>query len=306
MFLSIISPVYKAEKIIPELVMQIKKALVGITEDYEIILVEDNGPDGSWAVIKNIAETDRRVKGLHFSRNFGQHYAITAGLEKSKGDYVVVLDCDLQDNPVYIKEMLDKAKEGFDIVYTKKEVRKHSVFKNITAKIFFWIFNYLSDNQTADASIGSYTLLTRKVVDEFSKIKDKRRHYLMILRWLGFKAGYVSIVHQQRFAGKSSYTLSKLINHAIDGITSQSDKMLRISVKVGFLFFIMSIVVSIVVAIRYMLYGAFYGWTSLFIVLLLSTGLILISTGVLGIYIGRIFEQVKDRPLYIIDEAVNF
>lgn len=305
MLLSIVSPVYKSEGTITELLRQITSSVSVITDDYEIILVEDNGGDRSWEIIKDQAQKNKKIKALRFSRNFGQHYAITAGLEVATGDYVVVLDCDLQDNPSYIAQMMAKVNEGYDIVYTRKETRKHSLFKNITAKVFFYVFNYLSDNQTADARIGNYTLLSRKTVNEFLKIKDKRRHYLMVLRWLGFKAGYIDIVHEKRFSGKTSYTIGKLINHAIDGITSQSDKMLRLSVKVGFMFFIVSLLTSVFVAIRYFLYGAFYGWTSLIIVSLLSTGLILMSSGVLGIYIGKIFEQVKDRPLYIVDEKIN-
>ncbi len=306
MDISIVSPVYNAEKILPELVQQIENAVKPLGLNYEIILVEDAGPDDSWAVIKSIAQANQNVKGIKFTRNFGQHYAITAGLAESIGDAVVIMDCDLQDNPEYIPQMLHKLKEGYDIIFTKKQSRKHSFFKNASAKIFFKIFNYLSDNQNASENAGNYTMLSRKTVDQFNKIQDKRRHYLMILRWMGFKSASVNIEHRKRHSGESSYNLSKLINHAIDGITSQSDKVLRISIKIGFAFFLLSIIVSIMVAIRYFLYGAFYGWTSLFIIVLLSTGLILISSGVIGIYVGRIFEQVKDRPLYIIDERLNF
>lgn len=306
--LSIISPVYRAEKIVDELVRRIRETVDAMKVSYEIILVEDGSPDNSWEKIKENAQKFPEVKGIRFSRNFGQHYAITAGIRVASGNYCIVMDCDLQDNPGYIPKMLALAYKGNDIIFTMKKTRKHSFFKNISAGLFFRIFNYLTDNKTAkaDATVGNYSLLSRKAMDAFCQIKDTHRHYLMVLRLLGFKTEYMEIIHDTRFEGKSSYTFSKLIAHAINGITSQSDKLLRISITVGFSCFALSILWVLALIILYFTHGLVPGYTSLMAVILLSTGLILMSIGVAGIYIGKIFEQVKDRPLYFIDTRINF
>jgi glycosyltransferase involved in cell wall biosynthesis len=305
--ISIVSPVYKAEKIVPELVRRIIETVSGITDDYEIVLIEDCGPDNSWAAIEAECTKNPKVKGLKFSRNFGQHYAITAGFTYSKGEYVVVMDCDLQDNPQYIIEMYNKAREGNDIVQTYKKSRKHSFLKNITAVMFYKVFNYLIDNKNYDANKneGSYSLLSRKAVEAYLSVTEYHRHYLMILRMLGFRKAYIEIEHDKRFEGKSSYSWSKLIAHAITGITSQSDKLLRLSMSLGFTMFLISLTWALVLIYKYFTTGLLSGYASIMIFQLLGTGIILISIGTAGIYIGKIFEQVKNRPLFIIDKSAN-
>lgn len=304
--ISIVSPVYRAEKIVSELVRRIEEEVVKFTPNYEIILVEDGSPDNSWKAIENACMANTKVKGVKLSRNFGQHYAITAGLAKSSGDYVVVMDCDLQDNPKYIADLYEKAQMGYEIVYTIKKERKHSFFKNITASLYFKVYNYLSENQRASKSVGAFSMLSRKVVNAFLSVKDTHRHYLLVLSMLGFSSSQIEIEHEKRFEGKSSYNLSKLIKHAIDGITSQSDKLLRISITIGFIFCLISVMLTIYTLYKYLFIGALPGYTSTTVLLLLSTGLILLSIGVAGIYIGKIFEQSKSRPLYFIDKKLNF
>jgi glycosyltransferase involved in cell wall biosynthesis len=304
--ISVVSPVYKAEKIIPELVRRIGDEVSKITDRFEIVLVEDCGPDNSWARIEEEAAKDARVKGVKLSRNFGQHYAITAGLSYAQGDYVVVIDCDLQDNPKYIADLYQKALEGNDIVHTVKQSRKHSFFKNITAIIFNAIFNYLTENDVKSSkNVGAFSILSRKVVNAFLSIQDTHRHYLMVLKTLGFTKGYIDIDHEHRFEGRSSYSFGKLMKHAINGITSQSDKLLRLSISVGFIMFILSFVWALVIIIKYFTTGLLSGYTSTIVVALLGTGLILMSIGITGIYIGKIFEQTKGRPLFIVDKSVN-
>jgi glycosyltransferase involved in cell wall biosynthesis len=305
--LSIISPVYKAEKIVDELVLRIKTEAEKVTSDYEIILVEDGGGDNSWLKIEENCQRDTQIKGVKLSRNFGQHFAITAGLEQSKGNVVIVMDCDLQDNPVYFQELYQKYREGFDIVYTNKIKRQHSFFKNIWAYFFNFIFNFLIDNKDTQSSstIGSYSLLSRKVVDSFLKINDSRRHYLMVLRWLGFSNATIEIKHDKRFEGKSSYNMKKLILHAIDGVTSQSDKLLRMMAGFGFILSLISFLISLIVVIMYFIRPFQAGWPSLIILILFLGGLIILSIGICGIYIGKIFEQTKNRPLYLIDKKLN-
>jgi dolichol-phosphate mannosyltransferase len=303
--LSIVSPVYRAEKIVDELVKRIIEEVSKITPNFEVVLVEDGSPDSSWEKIEENCQKDMRVKGIKLSRNFGQHYAITAGLEYAKGDFVVVMDCDLQDNPKYINDLYQKALKGFDIVYTHKEQRKHGFFKNKIARFYFIIFNYLSDNQQANDKTGAYSILSRKVVDAFCQIKDLHRHYLMILRVLGFKSSVIHISHEERYEGETSYTFSKLMKLAIDGIASQSEKLLTLSINVGFIFCSSAILWAIYLVIAYFVRGSLPGYTSIMVLMLLSTGLILTSIGVIGIYIGRIFGQVKNRPLFFVDKKIN-
>ena len=303
--ISIVSPVYKAENIVMELVKRIISETSKITDNFEIILVEDGGPDNSWAKIEEEAAKDKRVKGIKLSRNFGQHFAITAGIESAQGDYVAVMDCDLQDD--YLPVLYQKALEGFDIVYTYKAARKHNFIKNFTANLFNRIFNYLVDNKNwkAHNNVGSYSMLSRKAVNAFCSFNDYQRHYLMVLRWLGFNNTYVEIEHKERFAGKSSYNFSKLMLHAINGITSQSDKLLRITVTIGILLSMLSFLSIIGIIILYFTRGLMSGWASLIVTILFSTGILLTSIGIAGIYTGKTFEQVKNRPKYIIDKRVN-
>lgn len=307
MKLSVVSPVYKAEASIAELVSRIMEAVLPVTQDYEILLVEDGSPDDSWSAIVSQCEKYPSVKGIKLSRNFGQHYAISAGLFYATGDKVIVMDCDLQDDPKYIPQLLAKSEEGYDIVYTIKDVRKHSVWKNLTAGFFNSIFNWLVDNKEwkSSSQIGSYSLITRKVVDAFKSYKDYRRHYLMVLRWLGFNSSFVLVTHKKRFEGRSSYNLSKLINHAIDGITSQSDKLLRMTIILGFFLSSLSFIGGLYIIVRSLISPLQSGWASLSILILFVGGLIITSLGISAIYIGKIFEQTKGRPLYIIDKIVN-
>lgn len=305
MHISVISPVYKADKIISELVKRIKLSLDEITNSYEIILVEDGSPDNSWNEIEKQCKLDTKIVGIKLSRNFGQHYAISAGIDNAKGQYIIILDCDLQDNPIYIKDLIREAEKGYNIVYTSKANRKHSWFKNITAKAFTKFFNYLSDNVNSRTDVGSFSLITRKVAEAYKKVKDSRRHYLMILRDLGFSQTYIRIEHNQRFEGKSSYTYSTLINHALDGITFNSTKLLRISIKIGFIMCLFAAIWATYLLFMYIFKNIPEGYTSLMVMLLLSTGIILISIGITGIYIGNIFLQVKERPLYFIEEIIK-
>ncbi len=305
--ISVVSPVYKAEKIVPVLVSRIVEEVSKVTDNFEIVLVEDCGPDNSWSKIEEEARKDTRVKGIKLSRNFGQHYAITAGFTYAQGDYVILMDCDLQDNPKYIKDLYQSALTGNDIVLTYKEKRKHSFFKNLFASVYFVVFNYLIDNKDYNSSknVGAYSLLSRKALNAFLSMKEYHRHYLLIVRMLGFTKAYVPIEHEARFEGKSSYSFSKLVKHAMYAITSQSDKLLRISISLGFCMFLFSLVWAAVIIYRYFTTGLLNGYASIMIFELLGTGIILISIGVAGMYIGKIFEQVKERPLFIVDKSVN-
>lgn len=304
--ISVVIPVYRAEKIVDELLRRLHAALSEITQDYEIVLVDDRSPDLGWERMQAGAAADKRVKCVRLSRNFGQHYALSAGIAMAKGNYLITMDCDLQDDPVYIKELYAKIREGFGIVYTSKKRTGHGTIKNLFASLYFSIYNWLSDNSDrATRDVGSYLIMHRKVADAFNRVSDSHRHYLLILKWLGFSSTSIVVAHNKRFEGKSSYNFSKLVTHALNGITSQSVKLLHLSIRLGFIIFLLAIVLGITIIANYFLNGYQQGWTSLFVLLLFSTGLILMSIGISGIYIGKTFEQSKQRPLYIVDETCN-
>ena len=303
--ISVISPIYKAEKIIPELINRILHEVSILTKEFEIILVDDGSPDSSWSIIESICLENFKVKGVKLSKNFGQHYAITAGIQISKGDYVIVMDCDLQDDPVYFSELLAAANNGADIVYTSKQERKHGYLKNVSAYLFNLIFNFLADNQKSNNNIGNFSLISRKVVNSFLLISDCRRHYLMILNSLGFNYKIISINHSVRYNGKSSYSFDKLVRHAIDGITFNSTKLLWFSIKLGFILCLFSIIYFMYILYFFLYRDMLPGYASIMAGLIFSTGILLTFMGIMGIYIGNIFVQVKNRPLYFIDKIIN-
>lgn len=307
MKLSIVIPVFNAEKIIDELISRVDSEIKLLFENYEIILVEDGSIDNSWSCIKKNCSNNKKIKGLKLSRNFGQHNAITAGLQESSGEKVIVMDCDLQHNPKYISQFINKSNEGFDIVYSHMNKRSFGIFKNLSSRLFFMIFNYLIDNKEFKGSnkIGSFSLITRKVVKEYLSFGDYARHYIMVLRWLGFKSSIISINHEPRFSGKSSYTFSELIKHSINGIVFNSDKIIRITLKLGFTISLLSILASLLIIIMYFIQPFQAGWASIIVMILFSTGLIIGSIGIVGLYVGKIFDQSKNRPIFVIDEKIN-
>jgi|GEM_PF-85649 len=294
--LSIVSPVYGSATIIAPLVERIVAAVTPVTTDFEIVLVEDCSPDDSWTQIVLAAQRDPRVRGLRLSRNFGQHAAITAGLANARGKYVVVMDCDLQDDPTYIPLLLTKAHEGFDIVLTLREERRHAWHRNLAARGFTALFNLLSGRRPTDVRVGGYSLLSRKVVEAFLCIQDVQRHYLLILGWMGFKTTHIPVEHRPRHSGASTYTFRHLLRHALAGLTSQSTILLKISIGIGFAYCCTAMLGAIYLCVGYFTHGYRGGWASTIVLLLASTGLILMAIGIMGIYIGNIFDQVRPPP----------
>ncbi|GHN00245.1 glycosyl transferase [Cytophagales bacterium WSM2-2] len=302
--LSIVSPVYEAVAIVPHLVMKIKEAMQPIGIKFEIVLVDDGSQDNSWGAIASACASHAEVRGVKLSRNFGQHYAITAGLEKAKGDVVVLMDCDLQDDPEYISALLDKYYEGNEIVFTKRMKRKHTAIKSLASKLFNLCFTFLSDGRY-DIDSGSLTLFSSRVKNEFLKLKEKDRLYIQILKWLGFRSTTIEVDHRRRFSGETSYSFVKLFSLAVQGWTSHSTKLLRMSIYSGAFLAIVALIAAIYIIIMKFINNYQAGWASIIVVILFSTGIIQFSLGILGIYIGKTFEQSKNRPLYIIEEIVN-
>ena len=304
--LSIVSPVYQAENTINELVRRIDHAAANITNKYEIILVEDRSFDDSWLRIVEVASGNTRVRGARLSRNFGQHAAITAALSLSRGEHVVVIDCDLQHNPGDIQILYKTAMDGNDIVLSRNSKRQHAPSRNIGAAFFCWITTLFSGEKQLDTNISGFSILSRKVVNAFLSFNESHRHFLHIVSWMGFSVGYVDIPHHERFQGRSSYTIRALIRHALHGIIGQSTRLLHLSIVMGFIYFLLAMIGVIYVVTRYFFWGLKEGWASGIVLLLASTGSILLSIGIIGLYIGSIFEQVRGRPLFLIDETTNF
>jgi len=303
--LSVVSPVYRAEGIVDEFVRVVSASVRRLTENFEIVLVEDGSGDGTWSRIEAACAVDPRVKGIKLSRNFGQHKALTAGLEAARGRWTVVMDCDLQDDPAFIPDLFAKACEGHDVVLTTRTERAHGRIKNAFSRLFFNMMSYLSGDKRANWLVGGYSILSRRAVDAFRRMKDVHRHYLGLLRWLGFPPAHVPVTHRPRHSGRSSYNLLKLIRHAIDGWVSHSNRLLYAAVAVGFLFLFGAIAGSLLVVALYFLRGFAAGWPSLVVLILLSTGSVLLTLGVLGIYVGKIFDQVRARPLYVVEQTRN-
>lgn len=301
--ISVVIPVYKAENCLAELYLRLTTALGAISENFEIVLVEDCGGDNSWAVIEQLAAADPRVRGMQFSRNFGQHYGITAGLDICQGEWVVVMDCDLQDRPEEIPRLYYKAQEGYDIVLARRGVRSDPLFKRITSWLFYKIFSYLTDTE-CDGEIGNFRIISRKVVVNFRRMGEQLRFFGGLVQWMGFPTTSVDVEHATRFEGKSTYTLTKLWKLATDTIIAHSDKPLRLATRFGFFMAFFSFCYGIYILGRAMFHGSpIPGWNSLIVSLYFIGGIIIAILGILGIYLGKTFDESKKRPLYIVRSA---
>lgn len=303
--ISVVSPVYRAEKIISELVKRLKDSLLPITEDFEIILINDASPDHSWSEIEKETAKDKRVKGLNLSRNFGQHYAITAGLNFAKGEWIVVMDCDLQDRPDEIPNLYHKALEGYDSVFAQRTERNDTLFKKLFSKLFYKLFSYLTDTKQ-DATVANFGIYRRCVIDAILSMHDQIRFFPAMVQWVGFRKFYLPVEHASRFEGKSTYNYKGLFRLALNTIMGFSDKPLRLTVKVGFFITILSVLIAIVYLGLY-LSGRIQveGFTTLILSLWFLAGFIMFILGILGLYIGRMFEKVKERPVYLIQDKCN-
>lgn len=305
MDISVVIPVYGCRAAIPELHRRLCENLDKIVKSYEIILVDDCCPQNSWEEIKKVCKIDNRVVGIHMSRNFGQIHAITAGLDNSRGDWVVVMDCDLQDRPESIPELYRKALEGYDVVFARREGRKDSALTKFLSRCFYKVYDYFTEG-TFDSSICNFSISKRKVIDSYCRMREQNRAYTMFIRWLGFKQTSIEMPADERFEGKSSYDLHKKLKLAFEVITSQSNKPLMFSVKAGFTIAMVALIYILYLIVKYFVVGDnLIGWTSMIASVYLMGGILLCAVGVVGIYVGNIFNETKKRPLYIVDECIN-
>lgn len=304
MKMSVVVPVYGCKKALPELHRRLVQSISTITEDYEIILVNDACPQNSWEAIEKICAEDPNVKGLELSRNFGQLTAILAGLDHVSGDWIVVMDCDLQDRPEEIPRLYAKAQEGYDVVFARRKIRRDNPMKIFLANLFYKIYSFATDGDY-DGAICNFSVVKRDVIKSYCQMREYHRGYVMYVRWLGYRQAVIDVEHNERYEGKSSYNLKKRINMAIELLTSQSDKVLKLFTELGFVMSFVAFFVIIGLIIYKNVENVSVGWTSLIATNVLIGGIIIMVIGVVGIYVGNIFMQTKDRPLYIVRQILN-
>jgi polyisoprenyl-phosphate glycosyltransferase len=304
-FISVVIPVYRAERILPELCQRLVESLSTLRRSYEIILVDDRSPDNGWKVMQEMAQIYPDITVVRLSRNFGQHYAITAGLDLAGGAWTVIMDCDLQDQPEEIPRLLEMAESGYDIVLARRKLRIDSAAKRLSSQVFYGLFNFLSGYRM-DPSVGSFRIMRRPVVEAYRNMREAARLFGGMIEWLGFETTYLDVRHVGRFEGRTSYTFQKLMRLAADGIISFSNRPLYLSIAVGILMSFLAAAVAVGLIARYFLHpgNGVPGWPSLFTLTTFIGGLILMNLGILGIYVGRIYDQTKGRPLYVVDQIV--
>jgi dolichol-phosphate mannosyltransferase len=302
---SVVSPVYRAEGLVPDLVARLRAELAGTPGGYEIILVEDGSPDDSWGAVRAACAAHSEVTGIRLSRNFGQHYAISAGLRRARGRWVVVMDCDLQDQPCEIPKLLAKAAEGHDIVLARRAVRQDRWLKRTGSRVFYGILAYLTGARQ-DPAVANFGVYHHRVIAAVNSMPETIRYFPTMVRWVGFRATNLDVAHASRPDGRTSYNFRKLLNLAIDICLANSDKPLRLVVGTGFAVSAIGFLFAaytVVQALRGQI--AVLGYASLIVSLWVLSGLIIFIVGVVGLYVGKSFEGVKRRPAFIVAEELG-
>lgn len=303
---SIVVPVYNEELVIEESYKRLTEVMTKTDDSYELIFINDGSRDKTVEIIYNLYKNDDKIVLINFSRNFGHQNAITAGMDYARGDAVIVIDADLQDPPEVMLLMIEKWKEGFEVVYGKRKKRQgETFFKLLTAKIYYRV---LKDLSTVDIPVdtGDFRLIDRKVCDTMKKLPERNRYVRGLVSWVGYKQTAVEYDREERFAGETKYPFKKMIKLAMDGILSFSYQPLKLATKLGFVISLFSFFYLLVV-----LYEKFFtdktidGWTSTIGVVLLTQGIVLMILGLMGEYIGRIYDEMKNRPNYIVSEVIR-
>ncbi len=304
---SVVIPVYNEEAVAEECYRRLSDVMQPLCEAYELIFVDDGSRDHTNRILSAICEKDYHVRLVEFSRNFGHQAAVSAGIDLSCGQTVILIDADLQDPPEVIPDMIKKWKEGYDVVYGKRERRKgESLFKRGTAKLFY---RFLASQTDVDIPLdtGDFRLMDRKVCDVLTNLTEKNRYVRGLVSFAGFRQTGISYVREERFAGETKYPLRKMLNFAMDATTSFSKKPLKIAGYIGFFIsFASFIYLFVTVYLKLFTDRTVSGWASTICVTLLLNGVILMILGIMGEYIGRIYDEVKNRPLYIIKQKKGF
>lgn len=287
-----------------ELVARIVQTLDEAELSFEIILVDDGSPDQSWSEVQKIKATEPRLKGIKLSRNFGQHKAITAGLDHVSGQWVVVMDCDLQDRPEEIPALYAKALEGFDLVLAQRVARQDSWLKRFSSAAFYRTLAYLTGSEQ-DESVGNFGIYHQKVIAQVTRLRESIRYFPTMVKWVGFRSTTLEVKHAARTEGKSNYNFSRLMNLALDIMLAYSDKPLRMAVKFGFFIALLGLLMAVWTAYKWFAGEvSVLGYASIMISIWVLTGSILVSLGMVGLYVGKTFEGVRNRPIYVVDEVI--
>jgi polyisoprenyl-phosphate glycosyltransferase len=301
--LSVVVPVYGCGDCLVALHERLTRTVAQMTDRYELVFVDDRSVDDGWTLLQRLAREDPHVRVFRLSRNFGQDAAITAGLAQARGDWAVVMDCDLEEAPEDIPRLWAAAGEGYDIVRTTRRGWRHSAFRRATSRIY----RRLTLETDVRPDYSNLSLMSRQVIDAFLRLRDRDREYMIALDWLGFDSTAIEIEHHDRHAGESAYSLKRLVRVALDGMFFRSTVLLRLVVLLGFVIAVIGIVVAIFEIVDYLAEPdkTVPGYTSLAVLVLVMAGFIIVSVGVVGLYVGRIFEQVKNRPLFLIDDQAG-
>ena len=299
--ISVVIPVFNEELVIERTYERLSSVMEDMPYPYELLFVDDGSTDSSLSILDAIADRDEKAHLISFSRNFGHQAAVMAGIEYARGDAVVLIDADLQDPPEVIPQMVEKWREGYDVVYGKRTKRKgEGVFKKVTAYFFYRFLRSMTETDIPKDT-GDFRLMDKRVCERMRLLREKRPFVRGLVRWVGFKQTSVEYVRDERAAGETKYPLKKMLRLATDGIFSFSYKPLKLAGYVGFALSLVSFVyIIVVICQRLFTQQVQPGWASLMAIILFFNGIILIMLGILGEYLGRIYEEVKDRPLYIV------
>lgn len=303
--IAVVIPVYMGSAFLRELCLRVTKALETITNNFSIVLVDDRGPDNAWPDIIALGNADKRIRGIQLSRNFGQHHAITAGIDHARARWYVVMDCDLQDAPEDIPLLYAKVQEGFDMVVATRAQKRHSFIKRTTSYVFYAVFNWLSGVQL-DWSVGNYRIFSNRVADGYRQMREQLRCLPVSLSFMGFEVGKVEVTHHARLSGSSSYTFRKLASLASGILLAHSNTPLTLTAAAGLIIAGLSVLAACAIVVRTLIWGSpVTGWASLIVAIFLMGGFQMFTTGVIGMYVGKALEEAKKRPLYFIRDTSN-
>src|SRR3989344_3840146 len=306
MKISIVIPIFNEEEVLPELQKRLRIVQNGLGVQNEVIFVDDGSTDNSFALLEEFCRTDSRIKVIQFSRNFGHHIAITAGIDYALGDVVVLMDGDLQNRPEDIHKLLQKMNEGYDIVYTARKDRRDPLFKKIGSFLFLLVMRRIvTDPVAVETSI--FRAMNRNVIESFRNLRERNRFVVGLIDWTGFSQSWIDVVHDKRFAGKSKYSFFRQARLALDAIFSFSTFPLHLASMFGFVITFLAFSIGVYIIIRKLIWGlTLPGFGMLSVSIFFIGGVQLIILGIIGAYIGRIYIEVKERPLYIIKRKINY
>ncbi|MDO8682218.1 MAG: glycosyltransferase family 2 protein [Armatimonadota bacterium] len=304
---SLVIPIYNEEETLPELHRRLSELMERLDAETEIIMVDDGSSDQSFQIMSDISRRDKRFKIIQLSRNFGHQTAITAGMDSATGEAVIIMDADLQDPPEVALDMIARWREGYEVVYGARDEREgESVFKKATAAVFYRTLRKLTDLDIP-LDVGDFRLVDRKAMDVFNTMREHSRYVRGMFSWIGFKQTGVKYKRSSRFAGSTKYPLKKMLKLAMDGVISFSTAPLRLALNAGFFIAAISFLAGTwAIFVKLFGSGVIPGWTSILVVVSFMNGVQLILIGLLGEYIGRIYEEVKGRPLYIVKASRGF